>query len=262
MYRVIENVYLGIIILIIMVVFSCSKDEDNTKCFSFSYPDIYEYPVKPGTQEWIDLGSRPARVQACMIPQDIMEAISTEGLLESLLNYPFITDYGFWEKFQVAFNQLKSENIAFTELYKRQDIFPAIYDRYKLMSLNCEDIYPPFIEGVSTPVSLSFTTFELFIFQDEFLEKLDQDKVIKIFKLSYEKLQLKIFHKYNEIERLVSAAILGKIMYKVEFKPFIDECNNNNFIEFFIENIPIYRPSEIKPIEIITKYAGYYYSTI
>ena len=250
-----------IISIFFTVLLSCSKD-DTINCVSFSFPDDYKYPVIPGTQEWIDLESRPARAQACIIPQEILESISTGGLLESLLNYPFIMDYGYWDKFQSGFNQLKSENIGFTELYQREDIYQVLYDRYKLMSLNCEDIYPPFIGGISTPVPISFTTIELFIFQDEFLGKLNQNKVIEVFKLTYEKLQLKIDHEYFEIEKLVSAAILGKIMHWEKFKPFMDECSNNEFIEFFIESIPNFSPAEINPAEIITKYAGDFYSEI
>jgi len=95
--------------LLLVVLLSCSKD-DSINCVPTTYSDAYEYPIKPGTEEWIELGSHEARVQACMIPPETLEIISTGGLFESLLCYPFILDYGAWEKFQVGFEKLKSEN--------------------------------------------------------------------------------------------------------------------------------------------------------
>ena len=83
--------------------------------------------------------------------------------------------------------------------------------------------------------------------------------LIGIFKLIYEKLQEKIGPGYPDGEKWISTAILGKIMFREEFNQFIDECNNNDFVRFFIEYIPWYRPVEINPIEIIAKYAEEFY---
>ena len=71
-------------LLLLVLLFSCSKDE-SVNCIPLTFPDAYEYPIKPGTEEWIKLVSRDERAQACMIPLDILETISTGGLFESLL---------------------------------------------------------------------------------------------------------------------------------------------------------------------------------
>ncbi len=53
-------------------------------------------------------------------------------------------DYNAFNFLQDGFNRIKNENNGFIELFKRDDLFKIITDRYKLMSLNCKDeIYPP-----------------------------------------------------------------------------------------------------------------------
>lgn len=241
--------------LLLTVLLSCSKD-DSTICVSNSFPDTYEYPIKPGTQEWIDLGSRAARSNACMIPEEILQKISTGGLFESLLKYPFILDYGAWEEYQVGFENLKIENKGFVKLYSRKDLFKIIYDWYESMSLDCKEwIYRPNL----APIQIELGIIEIIIFQDEFLDSLNQDQVIDIFNLIFNKLQSKVEHGYPDGEKLISAAILGKIMYREEFKQFIDECSNNEFMSFFIESIPFYRPVNLDPIEIVTRYSEEFY---
>jgi hypothetical protein len=241
--------------LLLMISFSCSK-EDYTECILNSFPDVYDYPIKPGTQEWFNLGSRDERVQACMISQEILETISTGGLFESLLSYPYILDYGAWDELQTGFVKLKSENKGFAELYSREDLFHIIYEWYESMSLDCKEwIYHP----SHAPIEVELEIIEMFIFQNEFLDNLNQDQIIEIYKLIFNKLQSKVEHGYPDGGKWISAAILGKIMYREEFKQFIDECNNNEFILFFIESIPWYRPVEIDPIEIIAKYTEEFY---
>jgi hypothetical protein len=241
--------------ILLMILFSCTK-KNPIDCISYSFPDAYKYPIKPGTQEWIDLGSRDARANACMITEEILQKISTGGLFESLLSYPFILDYGAWEELQVGFEKLKSENKGFTELYSREDLFHIIYEWYESMSLDCKEwIYHP----SHAPIEVELEIIEMFIFQNEFLDNLNQDQIIEIYKLIFNKLQSKVEHGYPDGGKWISAAILGKIMYREEFKQFIDECNNNEFILFFIESIPLYRPVEIDPIEIIAKYTEEFY---
>jgi hypothetical protein len=241
--------------LLLIALFSCSEG-NLTDCVPNSFPDTYDYPVKPGSQEWINLESREKRAQANMIPQEILETISTGGLFESLISYPFIIDYRASEKYQVGFEQLKSENIGFTELYNRDDLFQIIYDWYESLSLECKEwVYHP----SNAPIEIELDITEMFIFQNEFLDNLNNYQIIEIFKLIFNKLESKIEHGYPDGNKQISAAILGKIMLREDFKEFIEECNNNEFIPFFIQYIPVYRPVELNPVEIVTKYAKEFY---
>jgi len=41
----------------------------------------YEYPILPGTQEWIDLGDTLTRRKACQIPEDILHNMTKPPFL-------------------------------------------------------------------------------------------------------------------------------------------------------------------------------------
>ena len=52
----------------------------------------YEYPVRPGSAQWQKFESRSEMVDACQIPQDILDNLSTQALLETILDYPLLSD--------------------------------------------------------------------------------------------------------------------------------------------------------------------------
>lgn len=255
------------ILLVLILFFSCSKsdiEKIRDKCLPFQFSDTYIYPIRPGSDEWKELSSLNEKVEVCQIPDSVLNSISTEGLLETLLNYPLITDYSFFNRMQSGFNRFKNENIGFTELYTKNDIFNVIVNRYELMSLNCKGkIYPPFNNGnVENPIEIPFTTFELFIFQDELLSNINSIKREIIFEHVYNKYLLKIELGFFAYSKLVAIAILGKIMYQNGFTPFVNYCEETEFIKFFIESIPGYRPEDLFIEDIIAEYAKEYYETL
>jgi hypothetical protein len=253
--------YSSVIVLFILL-FSCTKDDSDKKnCQPFIISDSYQYPIKPGTTEWAALGSLSARIQASIIPQQTLETISTSGLIESLLNYPFIQDYMVSNAMQTGFEFTKSQNPGFSELYGRSDIYNEFYDRYKLMSVSCQNIYPPF-RGNDGVTQISFEVFELFIFQDDFLDELTEEQRSEIFKLVYEKLQLKTNNDYADNFKLVSTAILGTIMYKNAYQPFVEECLSNQNLMYFIINIPKNQPSAYLIPETTLGHAENYYNSL
>lgn len=246
-------------ILFLLLIISCSKDDVEIRqgnCMPFYISDTYTYPILPGTNEWKELRSLAEKVEVSQIPTKRLKSISTQGLLETLLNYPLVLDYIFFDNMQIGFDRIKNENKGFAELYSRKDIFKVVTERYRYMSLDCgKRLYPPYITGEPAPNEVAFQTYEFFIFQDEFLEGLNENQQSEVFDLVYEKLQKKSENNFSEYSKLVSCAILGKIMYRNNYLPFIEICTEKEFMKFFIDKIPMYRPDNILPVEIIEEYA-------
>ena len=44
--------------------------------------EAYEYPVVPGMEEWKKLKSLPEMAEACQIPEDILDSMTTEALMQ------------------------------------------------------------------------------------------------------------------------------------------------------------------------------------
>ena len=57
----------------------------------------YLFPVIPGTEEWIALGSFEARLESVQLPIDTLESISTARLLETCIYCPFFSEVDAWE---------------------------------------------------------------------------------------------------------------------------------------------------------------------
>ena len=50
----------------------------------------YEYPIKPGTTEWEELGTFSRRIAACRIPEETLDAMTTDALVDAVLDFPFL----------------------------------------------------------------------------------------------------------------------------------------------------------------------------
>ncbi len=93
------------------------------------YPitEPYEYSIVPGTDEWNELQSLEEKLEACQIPEEIVSKMTTEALVESVMNYPMIIRLsgGLWGGFEsgreYAFNKVKSEFNGLQELCNRAD---------------------------------------------------------------------------------------------------------------------------------------------
>ena len=48
----------------------------------------YQFPVQPGTPEWVEMSAN-ARRDACRLPTGLAERMTSEALLETALDYPF-----------------------------------------------------------------------------------------------------------------------------------------------------------------------------
>ena len=54
-------------------------------CPILIFGQAWDYPVKPGTEEWKSLKSHCEKISVCQIPNEILKNCSTEDLLEICL---------------------------------------------------------------------------------------------------------------------------------------------------------------------------------
>ena len=50
------------------------------------------YLIKPGTEEWVKLGTVQNKREACRIPEETLKQMSNDELIEAVLEYPFLVD--------------------------------------------------------------------------------------------------------------------------------------------------------------------------
>ena len=81
----------------------------------------YVYPLQPGTPEWKAIISRKDRAAACQIPEDLLPAMTTRALAETVLNYPFMVDLYVWNTTSIGFQALLEDFNGLRELVSRPD---------------------------------------------------------------------------------------------------------------------------------------------
>src|SRR5699024_8850500 len=81
----------------------------------------YEYPVRPGTAEWTSLENHQEMVDACQIPEDILESMSTEELVQTVVAYPLNADMFAYDSTDIGFEIVSEHFNGLKELQERSD---------------------------------------------------------------------------------------------------------------------------------------------
>jgi hypothetical protein len=92
--------------------------------------DAYDYPIRPGTEEWKALYSFNDMLEACQIPENVLESMSTSVLVETVLDYPLLSVYIAHNDWQQGFDILASNFNGLQELFNRSDAGSELLDNY------------------------------------------------------------------------------------------------------------------------------------
>lgn len=91
----------------------------------------YEYPIVLGTEEWAALRNNARKIDACRVPDELIEKMSTDALLETYLTHPLAANIFAFNTYNGGFNTLKNEyHMGLDELLQREDLADAILKSY------------------------------------------------------------------------------------------------------------------------------------
>jgi hypothetical protein len=211
---------------------------------------VYEYPARPGTPLWASLSSSLERINACQIPNDILNSMSTEALVETCLNYPMLRELLFsisglqasMDFFMLTFN-------GFNELSQRSGSGEILLKKYLLMNPCCyvyADNKGRFIN--------SFSEFEMILSQEVYLTMLDKEELKQLLLKSIDCLYQKrnSSNDYSIAFGLnTSILITARTLKVLNFSPFLQELEQNLELQFFTEFCVL--PSEGTKTQILFK---------
>lgn len=139
----------------------------------------YDYPIKRGTVEWNSIKNYQNLRSVSQIPIEIVNQMTTEALLESVLNYPLIGDVFVFTTFQKGIENLKINFNAFESLSKRPDLGKALINKYVILAAKSVNKETFIIKGEHS-VKLSF--IELILGQSFTNSTLTKDESIDLIK--------------------------------------------------------------------------------
>lgn len=125
------------------------------KSITYSISTPYKYMVTPGSGEWERFSSRQEKVESCNIPDKILNEMTTEALVETVLNYPLLADYISYDDHSIYSDIMESEFNGYRELLQRKDINKELLKKYKISQIleNKEakenDDYNSFLEAAN-----------------------------------------------------------------------------------------------------------------
>jgi hypothetical protein len=106
---------------------------NTTSTHSSNTSDAYDFPIKPGTDAWRAFNSHQEMLNACQIPESILQNMSTSGLVETVMNYPLLSDMLAFDNIQEGFNSVASSFNGLSTLLQRNDAGTVLLTKYRVM---------------------------------------------------------------------------------------------------------------------------------
>jgi hypothetical protein len=236
------KIYIYLLALTSILSLGCRKNfitiSDN--CRQLAKPaDTYNYPVKPGTPEWAKLTSHAQKFDTCLIPVQVLSDISTDGLIQSCLDFPLITDLFFYIGSDVIF-PLKYYMMNFSglkELGLRKDAGGKMLARYRNMSPDCVEIYPT--NADKGDFCFRFSAYELILGDESILDDMTLTEkkalVTESLKKYKEKRNIPVSFAYFNFSS--SLYISAKVMVQENYSPFKEHVSSNDDLKIFLNKL-------------------------
>ena len=93
---------------------------------------IWDYPIKPKTEEWKTLKNHKAQVAACQIPEPILQQCNAEDLATLCMNYPLLYNVFYFNDKKEGVKKLFSEFNGIRAFSKRENAFHFLLEKYLL----------------------------------------------------------------------------------------------------------------------------------
>ena len=207
---------------------------------------IWDYPVKPGMEEWKTFTSGLQRLEACQIPQKILETLSTRDLAEICLNYPLFHEYGLIEDERAGISIMIEMFNGLKKLSERKDgaqELIQIYKDFPVLSLNQQESSNDY-----NVIKLPF--LELLLSDNLFLNQLGEQQLVALEKVVLAKYERKLENiQVYSLINIRKTFLLGAVVMDQRRK-FTDSSKQQDAIKRFIEN---YRHAEPALLSEISK---------
>lgn len=132
---------------------------DNSTSTKIDTP--YIYPVTPEKKEWKNLKTHEEKVAACQIPEDILNSLTTEALIETVKNYPLAVDMYAYNSVQEGYQVLKEQFNGIKELSSRIESSLLMKNRTMSLTENQETSFDSFFYNDLTQLMFQNETVPL-----------------------------------------------------------------------------------------------------
>lgn len=92
----------------------------------YNITEAYTYEVLPGSEEWNSLKSASEKRQICYVPEDIVQSMTTQALVKTVVEYPLFPDMYAYTSVQEGIDAVSRYFPGINELLSREDALPHL----------------------------------------------------------------------------------------------------------------------------------------
>lgn len=118
-------------ILLVVLIYCCN----SIITIGQSNEAKWSYPVKPGMPEWASLKTDIDKFNACQIPEDIIDTISTTDLLELCIEFPLFHRIILHDNMLHGMDALTEKFNGFAELSERNNLDKILIEKYRSLQI-------------------------------------------------------------------------------------------------------------------------------
>lgn len=222
--------------------------------------DTYNYPVKAGTKEWAQFTSHAQMLAACQVPFDTLSKMSTEGVIQTCMDYPLFTSDLFlnWGVNVVRETKYYMKHFSgMMELTRRPDAGKKMLDRYLMICPQCAKNYQDRVaQGI---FSKNLGAYEMMFGYDSIIIKLNIKDRKRLVKAALDNYYCKksLFPDYYSYYGLSTSLYLAaKVMIVSHYDPFLQAMATSTGLKQFMNELIDYSGTMEKTFNIIIKNAA------
>jgi hypothetical protein len=184
----------------------------------------WDYPVKPGTEEWKKCNSPEEIYQALQIPENVLKKIDTESLVQICLNYPATTVFHIFNTPQQGFDGFYKQFNGIQELMRRKDAGVYLLNKYADMSM--KDFNPLWTLEEQGQFVEKFYYMELFLVQPTIMQSFSKKERKILMKESLNKFDMKLSRGdlFGGLNPMATVWIMARVL-NTENKLSLDKIN-------------------------------------
>ena len=190
--------------------------------------DAYEFPITPAgnPDKWKEFQTYQEMLDACQIPEKKLKVMTTEGLIETCINYPMALNFMLSDSFVLGYNSVCENFNGLQELYARNDCVEKILDFFNSINIkNLKDV---------KNASLIYRFCCMLCSQDNIISRLDseqQNKLINTLDLHIKDIRKNYKDFYSE-----NAPLFAKFkILKIKYQEFNKLLKDNLYLKYFSE---------------------------
>jgi hypothetical protein len=193
----------------------------------------YNYPLRPGMPQWRNLRSQAQKLAALQVPDSVLGRMSTEALINTCLDYPFLFLYTAYSDSLGGMAHVIAGFNGLQELIRRKDAGLQLLKTYQA--------YDPLGYGANWTLVekgdfvIRLTVLELLLSHDSILTQLNSDGRLELLAQVVQKAKTRANDRLYSFPNLeASARLAGRIMLKENFTEYVNAAiANNRQLRFF-----------------------------